>query len=140
MLIVYFYERDAAGSNITSVGDALWWAAVTVSTVGYGDMYPVTWAGRATAAGIMAIGILTLAVVTAQVSASYVEQSGRRRGAAGKRDAGADGTPDVEPGGCTAAGSVAAGYTAGDTAMIEERLARIESVLLELREGQIQEP
>lgn len=86
VLIVYFYERDAPGANITSVGDSLWWAAATVSTVGYGDMYPVTWAGRAAAVGIMAIGILTLAVVTAQVSASYVEQAARRRAAGADTD------------------------------------------------------
>jgi voltage-gated potassium channel len=82
VLIVYFYERNAPGANITSLGNALWWAVVTVSTVGYGDMYPVTLGGRITASGIMAIGILTLAVITAQVSSSYVDQAARRRAAA----------------------------------------------------------
>lgn len=80
-VIVFFYERDAAGSNITSIGDALWWSVVTVTTVGYGDMYPVTFGGRVTASGIMAIGILTLAVITAEVSSSYVDQAARRRNA-----------------------------------------------------------
>lgn len=82
VLIVYFYERNAPGANITTVGNAVWWAVVTVSTVGYGDMYPVTLGGRVVASGIMAIGILTLAVITAQVSSSYVEQASRRRNAA----------------------------------------------------------
>jgi voltage-gated potassium channel len=51
----------------------------TVTTVGYGDFVPVTRPGRVTAVFIMAIGILTLAVVTAQVSSSFVEQAARRR-------------------------------------------------------------
>lgn len=80
VLIVYFYERNAPDANITTIGNAIWWAIVTVSTVGYGDMFPVTLGGRVVAAGIMAIGILTLAVITAQVSSSFVEQAARRRG------------------------------------------------------------
>lgn len=79
VLIVFFYERSAPGSNITTIGEALWWGVVTVSTVGYGDTYPVTVAGRIVATGIMAIGLLTVAVVTAQVSATYVEQLSHRR-------------------------------------------------------------
>lgn len=73
-LIVYFYERDSAGANITSLGDAAWWAIVTVTTVGYGDLYPVTAAGQIAAACVMCIGILTLAVITAQVSWSFSQQ------------------------------------------------------------------
>ena len=45
------------GSNIKSGGDALWWAFVTITTVGYGDYYPVTAAGRVVAAILMIGGI-----------------------------------------------------------------------------------
>ncbi|CAB4891980.1 unannotated protein [freshwater metagenome] len=74
MLIVYFYERRAPGANITSLADAAWWGIVTVTTVGYGDLYPITPAGQIAAACIMATGILTLAVITAQVSWSFSQQ------------------------------------------------------------------
>jgi voltage-gated potassium channel len=79
---VYFYERHASGSNIHTLGQSLWWSVTTVTTVGYGDYYPVTAFGQIAASFIMAIAILTLAVVTAQVSSSFVEQAVRRRAAA----------------------------------------------------------
>ncbi|MGO8859166.1 MAG: potassium channel family protein [Acidimicrobiales bacterium] len=79
-VIVYLYERHAPGSNIHTFGESVWWSVVTVTTVGYGDFYPVTTQGRITAGFIMAIGILTLAVITAQVASSFVteESSGPR--------------------------------------------------------------
>jgi voltage-gated potassium channel len=43
---VYLAEHHHEGANITKLGDALWWAVVTVATVGYGDYYPVTTVGR----------------------------------------------------------------------------------------------
>jgi voltage-gated potassium channel len=76
--IVYLYEHLAPNSNIHTVGDAVWWSFVTVTTVGYGDYYPVTVAGRITACFIMSIGLLTLAVVTAQVASTFVTQGQRR--------------------------------------------------------------
>jgi voltage-gated potassium channel len=82
---VYFYERHAQGSNIHTLRDSIWWAVTTVTTVGYGDFFPVTGLGQITASFIMAIGILTLAVVTAQVSSSFVEQGARRRTTDGER-------------------------------------------------------
>jgi voltage-gated potassium channel len=66
------YERHAAGSNIHSYSDALWWAVVTVTTVGYGDRYPVTPAGRGVAV-LMLVGIGLLGVITANV-ASYCDE------------------------------------------------------------------
>ncbi len=105
---VYFYERHASGSNIHTIGESLWWAMVTVTTVGYGDYYPVTFPGRAAALFIMATGILTLAVVTAQVASSFVEQAARRRAA------GAQAAPNPNE------------VTLADLA---ERLARIEEML-----------
>ena len=76
-IIVYFFERHAKGSNIHTLGQSVWWAITTVSTVGYGDYYPVTAGGKIAASVIMAIGILTLAVITAQVASSFFDQSAR---------------------------------------------------------------
>jgi len=77
-LIVYLFERHAPGSNIHTLGESLWWSVVTVTTVGYGDYTPVTVDGRITACCIMGIGLLTLAVVTAQVASSFVAQGAGR--------------------------------------------------------------
>ncbi len=77
-VIVYLFERHASGSNIHTLGEALWWSFVTVTTVGYGDFYPVTAWGRITACVIMVTGLLTLAVVTAQVASSFVAQGPSR--------------------------------------------------------------
>ena len=73
-VIVYLFERHAPKSNIHTLGESLWWAVVTVTTVGYGDYTPVTAAGRITACFVMGIGLLTLAVVTAQVASTFVTQ------------------------------------------------------------------
>ena len=51
-------EKDAAeGANITTASDALWYTIVTISTVGYGDQYPVTNLGRIIGAGIIVVGV-----------------------------------------------------------------------------------
>ena len=53
-------ERGAKGANITNYPDALWWAATTVTTVGYGDRYPTTGTGRLIGVGLMLCGIALL--------------------------------------------------------------------------------
>jgi len=65
-------ERDAPGATITTFGDALWWAPVTVFSVGYGDMIPVTLPGRLVAVIVMGFGIALLGVVTASVAAWFL--------------------------------------------------------------------
>jgi voltage-gated potassium channel len=62
-------EQSAEGANITTIGDALWWAATTVTTVGYGDRFPVTTEGRFIAVALMVVGISLVGVVTASVAA-----------------------------------------------------------------------
>jgi voltage-gated potassium channel len=62
-------EQDARGANITSFGDALWWACTTVTTVGYGDRFPVTSTGRCVAVVLMLFGIGLVGAVTAAVTA-----------------------------------------------------------------------
>ena len=81
-LAVLDAERDAPEANITSFGDALWWASTTVTTVGYGDRYPVSTEGRVVAVVLMVVGIGVVGAVTASV-ASWIlgrveaERSGR---------------------------------------------------------------
>lgn len=67
-------EQNAPGANITGFGDALWWAFVTISSVGYGDHYPVTATGRLVAIGLMFSGIALLGSVTATIASWFVER------------------------------------------------------------------
>jgi voltage-gated potassium channel len=67
-------ERGHRGANINNYGDALWWALTTITTVGYGDRYPVTGQGRLVAAGLMLAGIALLGVVTAAIASWLIEQ------------------------------------------------------------------
>jgi voltage-gated potassium channel len=69
---VFDAERDAPDASITTFGDALWWTVTTVSTVGYGDRYPVTGEGRLVAVLLMLAGIALLGVVTAAVASWFV--------------------------------------------------------------------
>ncbi len=54
---VYLAEHEQQGADITNLGNAFWWAVVTITTVGYGDYYPVTSAGRLIAVLVMFTGI-----------------------------------------------------------------------------------
>jgi voltage-gated potassium channel len=74
-------ERGAKGVTIDNLGDGLYWAVVTIATVGYGDMVPVTTAGRVLAMLLMASGIVIVGVTTATV-VSYLNDAIRayRRG------------------------------------------------------------
>lgn len=73
-LAVLDVERHAPGAQITSFGDALWWAISTVTTVGYGDLTPVTFGGRLIAVALMIAGISLLGVVTATLASWIVER------------------------------------------------------------------
>ncbi|MDZ7727423.1 MAG: ion channel [Dehalococcoidia bacterium] len=81
-LLGMLFERGEAGANITSFESGLWWSIVTMTTVGYGDYYPVTAAGRGVALALMLLGIAALSVVTASIAAFIVredeEPAGRR--------------------------------------------------------------
>jgi len=68
-------ERGAPGATIETFGDALWWSLVTVTTVGYGDFYPVTTMGRLIAAALMVVGIALVGAVTASLAAWFVDSA-----------------------------------------------------------------
>lgn len=72
--LIVSVERDDPSSTIRSYGDGLWWAMTTFATVGYGDKYPVTAAGRGIAVALMLLGIAAFGVVTAKLAALFVEE------------------------------------------------------------------
>jgi voltage-gated potassium channel len=65
--------------DFDGVGDALWWAMQTVTTVGYGDVVPEHVAGRLIGVALMLQGIALLSVITASVTATLIEQARRGR-------------------------------------------------------------
>lgn len=71
------FEAHTRGSNIRSFPDALWWAIVTVTTVGYGDKYPVSAEGRGVAVVLMLVGIGLVGVLTATVASYFVEKGSK---------------------------------------------------------------
>jgi voltage-gated potassium channel len=72
--LVLLFEENAKGSNIHSYPDALWWAIVTVTTVGYGDRFPVTAGGRTVAVILMLLGIGLIGVLTATVASVFIKE------------------------------------------------------------------
>ncbi|MGA9161066.1 MAG: potassium channel family protein [Actinomycetota bacterium] len=68
-------ESRAANANITTGGEALWWALVTITTVGYGDYFPVTGAGRVTGAFVMFAGVGIIGALASFLASILVPQS-----------------------------------------------------------------
>jgi voltage-gated potassium channel len=67
-------ERGAPGADIETIGDSLWWAIATITTVGYGDFTPVTLPGRLIAVGLMICGIALVGVITATFASWLIGQ------------------------------------------------------------------
>ena len=74
-LSVLDVERGAAQAEITSLPDSIWWMFETLTTVGYGDFVPVTWAGRSIAVVVMLVGISMLGMVSASLAATLLKQN-----------------------------------------------------------------
>jgi voltage-gated potassium channel len=73
--VVYLAE-NGVNNLIASPFDALWWGVVTLTTVGYGDTYPVTPEGRLAAMVLMLLGIGLFAAITATITSYFVSQHG----------------------------------------------------------------
>ncbi|WP_103887606.1 ion channel [Actinacidiphila yanglinensis] len=78
-LAVYQQERDAKGASIRTFGDSMWWMSSTITTVGYGDITPITPLGRTIAVGLMIGGLALLGAVTGSFS-SWLLQVFSREG------------------------------------------------------------
>jgi voltage-gated potassium channel len=69
----YLIESSDPEAKITTIEDAFWWAIVTVTTVGYGDVYPVTPGGKIVAAMLMVVGIAILGILISTLGAGLIE-------------------------------------------------------------------
>jgi len=79
---VLHFEHSAPNANITTGGDAIWWGIVTITTVGYGDFYPVTTGGRSVAVIMMIVGISLIGTFTSYLATQFLSSRSRGQSAA----------------------------------------------------------
>ncbi len=73
-ILVFLVERSTNGQMFRNLFDAVWWALVTIATVGYGDMYPSSPAGRLWAMGLIMVGVVVTSVLSGAVASLLVER------------------------------------------------------------------
>ena len=81
--LMYMVECDAPGSNFKDIPNSIYWAIVTLTTVGYGDITPVTGVGKFLSSLVMILGYTIIAVPTGIVSATMIDET-KRRGTNGR--------------------------------------------------------
>ena len=67
---IYYFENEAQPEYFTSIFDSLWWAIITLTTVGYGDVYPITAGGKVFTFFILMIGLGIVAIPTGIISSA----------------------------------------------------------------------
>ncbi len=72
--LMYYIERDVQPEAFASIGHSFWWAIATLTTVGYGDVYPITGLGKVLSAVIALIGIGFVALPTGIISSVFIEK------------------------------------------------------------------
>lgn len=76
---MYYVESEAQPQQFSSIPAAMWWGVATLTTVGYGDVYPVTTAGRFLGAGIAILGVGLFALPTGILASAFSEELQKRR-------------------------------------------------------------
>jgi voltage-gated potassium channel len=76
--VMYVLEREAQPKVFASIPHAMWWAIVTIATVGYGDMFPVTPAGKVFGGAVMVIGIALFAVPAGILATGFASEIRKR--------------------------------------------------------------
>ena len=72
-IFLFGYLFYVSEPDVRNLGDGIWWALVTITTVGYGDITPVTNLGRVVASSLMLLGLGLIATITAIVSAKFIQ-------------------------------------------------------------------
>jgi voltage-gated potassium channel len=83
--LIYYAERQGTEANIGSAGDAVWWALVTITTVGYGDRFPTTELGRIIGVFLLFAGIGLFSVLTGFIANVFLSPDGEDADAAPAR-------------------------------------------------------
>jgi len=77
--LMYFVENEAQPEAFSSIPTAMWWGVITLTTVGYGDIYPVTMAGKILGSIISILGIGIFALPTGILASGFAEEIQKRR-------------------------------------------------------------
>ncbi len=72
-IFLFGYLFYVSEPEVRNLGDGIWWALVTITTVGYGDITPLTTVGRVVASSLMFLGLGLIATITAIVSAKFIQ-------------------------------------------------------------------
>lgn len=84
--LMYYAENEAQPELFASIPHAMWWALVTLATVGYGDMYPVTAVGKVIGGVVLIVGIAIFALPTAIMASGFFEAT--RQASCGHKEGG----------------------------------------------------
>lgn len=71
-VLMYYFENAAQPDKFNSIGEGFWWAVITFTSIGYGDVYPITPIGKLFAGSMALIGLIVFALPTALVSGAYI--------------------------------------------------------------------
>lgn len=75
---IYFAERDAQPEKFSSIPASMWWGIATLTTIGYGDVYPVTAFGKIFASAIAVLGVGMVALPTGIIGSGFIEELNSR--------------------------------------------------------------
>jgi voltage-gated potassium channel len=71
---MYYAEHETQPEVFTNMSQSIWWAVATLTTIGYGDIYPVTALGKIIASSLAFVGIGLVAIPAGLISAAYVDE------------------------------------------------------------------
>ncbi len=77
--LMYYAEHEAQPDAFSSIPASMWWGIVTLTTIGYGDVYPITIPGKLIAAGVAVIGIAVYAIPTGIMASAFTEELRKKK-------------------------------------------------------------